>query len=170
MNFQSEFKHFLTRKCIWKCGLENSGHFVSTSMCWYTRNSVIYISYRHIFWIEIPIPGPEFYLWLSKVLANERRHCIRNFFSRCLRPYSIIDSRRSLCRISVYFMNGCSLRIIGHRFLWRRSWQSVAPSGQSVEFPAAVARGAAGKPSWCQCWRHRDCDKALYILCMWLLD
>ena len=30
--FYSEFKHFLSRKCIRKCRLENSGHFVSASM------------------------------------------------------------------------------------------------------------------------------------------
>ena len=31
--FQSEFKHFHSRKSIWKCRLENGGHFVSASMC-----------------------------------------------------------------------------------------------------------------------------------------
>ena len=32
MKFSSEFKHFHSRKCIWKCRLENGGHFVPVSM------------------------------------------------------------------------------------------------------------------------------------------
>ena len=27
------FIHFHSRKCIWKCSLENGGHFISPSMC-----------------------------------------------------------------------------------------------------------------------------------------
>ena len=30
---QQKCIHFHSRKCIWKCRLENSGHFVSASMC-----------------------------------------------------------------------------------------------------------------------------------------
>ena len=33
VKFQSQFKHFISRKCVWKCRLENVGHFVSVSMC-----------------------------------------------------------------------------------------------------------------------------------------
>ena len=33
VKFNSKFKHFHSRKCIWKCCLENGGHFVSVSMC-----------------------------------------------------------------------------------------------------------------------------------------
>ena len=33
MKSLSKFIH-LSRKCIWKCHLENVGHFVSASMCW----------------------------------------------------------------------------------------------------------------------------------------
>ena len=28
MKFQLEYKHFYSRKCIWKCRLRNGGHFV----------------------------------------------------------------------------------------------------------------------------------------------
>ena len=33
VEFQSEFKHFHSRKCIWKCRLQNGVYFVSASMC-----------------------------------------------------------------------------------------------------------------------------------------
>ena len=33
MKSWAKFKHFHSRKCIWKCCLENGGHFVSASMC-----------------------------------------------------------------------------------------------------------------------------------------
>ena len=33
MKYCLKFKCFHSRKCIWKCRLENSSHFVSTSMC-----------------------------------------------------------------------------------------------------------------------------------------
>ena len=33
----SKFKHIHSRKCIWKCCLENVGHYVTASMC--KRNS-----------------------------------------------------------------------------------------------------------------------------------
>ena len=32
--FYLKFKSFHSRKCVWKCRLDNSGHFVSASMCW----------------------------------------------------------------------------------------------------------------------------------------
>ena len=32
-SFNSNFKHFHSRKYIWKCRLANVGHFVSTSLC-----------------------------------------------------------------------------------------------------------------------------------------
>ena len=35
IQFQSKFIHFHSRKSIWICHLENGGHFVSCSMCWY---------------------------------------------------------------------------------------------------------------------------------------
>ena len=35
MKFQSNSIHFLSRKCIWKCRLQNGVHFVSASMCKY---------------------------------------------------------------------------------------------------------------------------------------
>ena len=31
---RNKFIHFHSRKCIWKCHLENGGHFVSASMCY----------------------------------------------------------------------------------------------------------------------------------------
>ena len=34
VKYHSKLEHFHSRKCIWKCRLENGGHFVSTSMCW----------------------------------------------------------------------------------------------------------------------------------------
>ena len=37
-------------------------------------------------------PGPVFYLWLSKVSANERRHYICNVFSHWPKPCSTIDT------------------------------------------------------------------------------
>ena len=33
MKFYLKFKSFHSRKCIWKCCLQNGGHFVSASMC-----------------------------------------------------------------------------------------------------------------------------------------
>ena len=33
VKFQSEFKHFHSRKCTWTCRLWNGVHFVSASMC-----------------------------------------------------------------------------------------------------------------------------------------
>ena len=33
MKFQSEWKHFHSRRCTSKCRLRNGGHFVSASMC-----------------------------------------------------------------------------------------------------------------------------------------
>ena len=36
----SKFIHFHSRKCIWKCRLENGSHFVSGSMCWYPVRQV----------------------------------------------------------------------------------------------------------------------------------
>ena len=40
MKFQSEFKHFHSRKCTWTCRLRNGAHFVSASMCQCTANGV----------------------------------------------------------------------------------------------------------------------------------
>ena len=37
MKFQSEFKHFHSRKCTSKCRLQNGVHFVSASMSYDTR-------------------------------------------------------------------------------------------------------------------------------------
>ena len=34
VKFQSKFMNIRSRKCTWKCLLESSGHFVSTSICW----------------------------------------------------------------------------------------------------------------------------------------
>ena len=34
VKFQSKFKYFHSRKCIWKCRLQNVGHFVSGWMCY----------------------------------------------------------------------------------------------------------------------------------------
>ena len=33
VKYQSKFEHFHSRKCIWKCRLENGGHLVPASMC-----------------------------------------------------------------------------------------------------------------------------------------
>ena len=33
VKFKSKFKHFHSRKCVWKCRLRNAGHFVSAPMC-----------------------------------------------------------------------------------------------------------------------------------------
>ena len=33
VKFLSKFRHFHSRKCIWKCRLRNGSHFVSASMC-----------------------------------------------------------------------------------------------------------------------------------------
>ena len=35
----SQFINFHSRKCVWKCCLENGGHLVSASMCYTTRKS-----------------------------------------------------------------------------------------------------------------------------------
>ena len=35
MKFQLQCLHFLSEKCIWKCGIENIHPFVSASMWWY---------------------------------------------------------------------------------------------------------------------------------------
>ena len=43
MKSQSKFKHFHSRKCIWKCRLENGGHLVSASMKSNIPNSVYMI-------------------------------------------------------------------------------------------------------------------------------
>ena len=37
MKFSSEFKHFHSRKCTWKCCLRNVSHFVLASMCYKTE-------------------------------------------------------------------------------------------------------------------------------------
>ena len=39
MKSQSKFIHFHSTRCIWKCHLRNSGHFVSASMCWWAHKA-----------------------------------------------------------------------------------------------------------------------------------
>ena len=40
VEFQSKFKHFHSMKYIWKCCLENGGHFVPASMCQTQRTGI----------------------------------------------------------------------------------------------------------------------------------
>ena len=37
MKFQLRFTAFLPGKCIWKCLLQNAGHFAQVSICWTTQ-------------------------------------------------------------------------------------------------------------------------------------
>ena len=43
VKFQSNFKHFQWRKCVWKCRLQNVGHLVSISMCQYGIGLILVI-------------------------------------------------------------------------------------------------------------------------------
>ena len=47
-------------------------------------------------WEDHSWSGPIFYLWLSKVLANERRRYLCNVFSHWLRPCSAIDRKQNM--------------------------------------------------------------------------
>ena len=48
--------HTFSRKSIWKCRLENGGHFVSASMCqhsWFTCKKRFHIYYRYRYWLGL---------------------------------------------------------------------------------------------------------------------
>ena len=46
VKFYSEFKHFHSTKCTWKCRLRNGVHFVSARMCWIYNPFPIPCSYN----------------------------------------------------------------------------------------------------------------------------
>ena len=52
--------------------------------------------------------GLVFYLWLSKVSVNERRHYICNVFSHWLRHFSAIGRQRALVTKETHFGSGVS--------------------------------------------------------------
>ena len=58
--------------------------------------------------------GPIFYLWLSKVSANERRCYICIVFSHCLRTWTTVDINQALPNKSKHFIIWKTLKIIIH--------------------------------------------------------
>ena len=58
MNFDSKCYNFRWGKCIWKCPLQNGGHFVLTWMCWITVCSIsIWLNRKCRHFDEIFITG-----------------------------------------------------------------------------------------------------------------
>ena len=70
MKFQSEFKHFHSRKCSSKCRLRNGVHFVSASMCWLVRITVSHSPQRYFIFASRFTPSQ----WQTVLLCNDVCH------------------------------------------------------------------------------------------------
>ena len=47
VQFQSKFKHFYSRKCIWKCPLQNGIYFASASVCLIKSSEIPFVQNTH---------------------------------------------------------------------------------------------------------------------------
>ena len=47
VQFQSKFKHFYSRKCIWKCHLQNGIYFTSASICLIKSSEISFARNTH---------------------------------------------------------------------------------------------------------------------------
>ena len=47
VQFQAKFKHFYSRKCIWKCHLQNGIYFASASVCLIKSSEILFVQNTH---------------------------------------------------------------------------------------------------------------------------
>ena len=47
VQYQSKFKHFYSRKCIWKCHLQNGIYFASASVCLIKSSEILFVQNTH---------------------------------------------------------------------------------------------------------------------------
>ena len=92
MKFYSEFKLFHSRKCIWKCSLENGIHFVSASMCWYDPNLLISVFAN----VLVALGHQQAQCWLQSYiffLQNSKPHFLtRSCYSKwALKSHKIMQ-------------------------------------------------------------------------------
>ena len=105
MKFQSKFIHFHSRKCIWKCRLQNAVYFVSASEEGQQRISprgMGYLSSIDIMWMNLPnlVIMPEIFLQLHNHKLQKKCEII--IWMVCLCPYLSKLGRLAQCWVDLH--------------------------------------------------------------------
>ena len=121
--------------------------------------------------------GPVFYLWRSKILANERRRYICNVFSHWLRPCSVIDRKHItvMSKWARWHLNSPAARLFTQTFIQVQIKGNIkAPRHWPLwgeftgEFPAQRASNAENVSIW---WCHHEAlDRQLLFFHEWMFQ
>ena len=78
VKFESKYKTFHSRKCIWTCRLRNGGHFVPASMRWSPPHEWNHTTASMARWVGMP-------------LKSKRYFRLRSDFGSCLDNYGMLE-------------------------------------------------------------------------------